>query len=216
MKLAGLMHPQSWPVRGGFESFAGWLALGFLVEALTGRPKAMRLVPVALLVIPLKLLIASLSTTGYEILGAFCGIAAWALLGPSLRARGIAGILALIAVVAAGLTPFRFVSHPQHFTWIPFLPLLQAPWESAFQIMLEKSFLYGAVVWLLRQGGRAWLASTLIVAIPLALVEAAQIYLPGHTPEITDPFLAMLLGASLMLLDRVEPRVTTEGLAGCP
>ena len=211
-KLTGLLHPHTWAVRGGFESFAGWLALAFLVEGLTGRPKAVRLVPMALLVIPLKLLIASLSTTGYEVLGACCAIAAWALLGPSSSARGIAGILSLIALVAAGLAPFRFASLPQHFTWIPFLPLLQAPWESAFQILLEKSFLYGTAIWLLRQGGCAWLGSTLIVAIPLALVEAAQIYLPGHTAEITDPLLAMMLGASLMLLDRLEPKSATEAL----
>lgn len=212
IKLAGLLDPHSWPVRGGFESFAGWLALGFLMEALTGRPRAMRLVPVALLAIPLKLLIASLTMTGYEVLGAVGGIAVWALFGTSSRARGMAGLLALIAIVAAALTPFRIVSLPQQFTWIPFLPLLQAPWESAFQILLEKSFLYGAAIWLLRPGGRDWLAGTLSVAIPLALVEAAQIYLPGHTAEITDPLLAMLLGASLMLLDQRDPKSATEDL----
>lgn len=210
VKLAILRQPQNWPSRDVFESFAGWLALAFLVEALAGRSKALRLAPAALLIIPFKLLIAGRTMTGYEVVGALFGIAAWVLLGASLKAKGMAGLFALIAMVAAGLTPFRFASQPQHFTWIPFLPLLEAPWESAFQILLEKSFLYGAAIWLLRQNGQEWLASTFIVAIPLTLVEAVQIYLPGHTPEVTDPILAMLLGASLMLLDQREPNAATE------
>ncbi len=212
VKLAILRHPQNWPSRDLFEGFAGWLAFGLLVEALAGRSKALRWAPAALLVIPFKLLIAGRTMTGSEVAGAFCGIAASALLGSSLRTKSVAGLFALIAIVAAGLTPFRFVSQPQHFTWIPFLPLLEAPWESVFQILLEKSYLYGSAIWLLRQGGRGWLASTLMVAIPLALVEAVQIHLPGHTPEVTDPILAMLLGASLMLLDQRRPNAAGDAL----
>jgi hypothetical protein len=128
----------------------------------------------------------------------------------------LAALLALAALILAGLIPFRFAGQPQAITWVPFLAMLQMPWESAFVILLGKSFLYGSAVWLLHQSGRAWLTSSALVALPLAGVEAMQVYLPGRTPETTDPLLAILLGCGLMLLERPGAGTAPPNAATAP
>ncbi len=47
--------------------------------------------------------------------------------------------------------------------------------------------------------GWAWLRAGFAVALPLAATEAIQTYLPGRSPEITDPLLALLMTVVLML-----------------
>jgi hypothetical protein len=63
-------------------------------------------------------------------------------------------------------------------------------------------------VWLWHRSGRGWIFSSLVVAIPLAMIEAVQVYLPNHVAEITDPLIALMMGLSLMLLEKHEARKT--------
>jgi len=49
----------------------------------------------------------------------------------------------------------------------------------------------------------------LLVSVPLAalvIAEGIQVHVPGRTPELTDPLLALILGFSLMLLERYAKR----------
>ena len=48
--------------------------------------------------------------------------------------------------------------------------------------------------------------STVAVAGVLAAIEAIQRYLPGRTPEITDPILALVLGAMLWRIEEDHQR----------
>jgi VanZ family protein len=201
-KLVALLGPEAWPARDFFESLGGWLAASALLEALVGSESAAWMGSLALLLVPLKLLIARRTMTLSELAGALLGVAAWALLRRLPRAQWLTALVALAAVVAAGLTPFRFADRIQSFGWVPFQGTLESPWETAFLTLLGKSFLYGSAVWLMKESGRGWPASVLLVAIPLAAVEAAQMWLPGRTPEITDPVLAILLGCGLILMQR--------------
>jgi VanZ family protein len=207
-KLAMLFGAGGWPVRDFFESLSGWLGASALLEALmgsdalAGSESATWIAALALLAIPLKLLIAQRTMTGTELLGALLGVACWTVFRRLRRGHLPAAMLAVTALVIAGLTPFRFASQAQTFTWVPFLAMLESPWETAFLVLLGKSFLYGSAVWLIKESGCGWLASTLLVAIPLAGVEAMQVWLPGRTAEITDPVLAILMGCGLMLMER--------------
>ena len=206
--LALLLGPQTRPVRdffqgpGFFQGLAGWLAACVLLETLVGARRSGRVVAIALLVVPLRILIAHRTLTASEVAGTLAGVFCWMVLRKPEWGRVLAGVLASAALFGAGLVPFEFVDRAQPFTWIPFLPLLQTPWESAFVVLLEKSFLYGSVVWLIRRGGAGWALSTGIVAAALAVIEALQVHLPGRIAEVTDPLLAILMGASLMLLER--------------
>ena len=171
---------------------------------------------IALLAIPLKLFIAHRTMTGSEVAGALLAIGLWMIFRRLAHPMLAAGLLAVAALVAAGLSPFRLTAGPQPFTWVPFLPMLESSWEPAFQILLQKSFLYGAAVWLLNENGRGWMISSLMVAAPLAIVEGIQVFLPGRTPEVTDPLLALILGLSLMLLERHAQRNPGIRAAGRP
>ncbi len=205
-KLVVLFSSRTWPLRDFLESFAAWLAVCALLQFLTGSKRFRSMLCLALLSIPLKLLIVQRTITASEVAGALLGVACWLATGKLPRPRLVAGLLALAALVAAGLLPFHWYAHPQIFTWVPFLPMLQAPWETSFLILLKKSFLYGSAVWLLNESGRGWMIGSLLVAVPLAIVESIQVYLPGRTPELTDPLLALILGFSLMLLERHAKR----------
>jgi len=205
-KLSLLMSSGTWQLRDFFEGFAGWLAVSALLESLAGPKRFASLLPFALFAIPFKLFIAQRTVTGSEVAAALLAVACWLIVRKLARPRLPAGLLALAAIVAAGLLPFRWSPQPHPFTWIPFLPMLQAPWESSFLTLLQKSFLYGSAVWLINDGGRGWMIGSLLVAVPLAVIESIQIHLPGRTPEVTDPLLALILGFSLMLLERHAQR----------
>ena len=77
---------------------------------------------------------------------------------------------------------------------------LASTWQTGIQVLIAKAFYYATAIWLLRAGGMRIHRATLLVALVLAAVEAAQTYLPGRTPEITDPILAILLGLALWIL----------------
>jgi VanZ family protein len=215
-KLALFLSGGTWPVRAFFESLAGWLAISALLDYWGGPRRVGRMLATALLAIPLKLFIAHRTMTGSEVAGALLAIGLWMIFRRLAQPMLAAGLLAVAALVAAGLAPFRLTAVPQPFTWVPFLPMLESPWEPAFQILLQKSFLYGAAVWLLNENGRGWMISSLMVAAPLAIVEGIQVFLPGRTPEVTDPLLAFILGLSLMLLERHAQRNPGIRAAGRP
>jgi VanZ family protein len=204
-KLIALLSSGIGPPRDFFESLGGWLAAAALLQSLAGRRQARRMLALALLLIPLKLLIVDRTMSGSEVAGALAGVGFWMLFRGLRRPRLASGILEIVALVAAGLVPFEFTRTAQVFTWVPFLPMLQAPWESAFLTLLHKSFLYGSAVWLLNENRRGWTISSLMVAIPLAMIEGLQVFVPGRTPELTDPLLAILMGCGLALLERQRP-----------
>ncbi len=199
-KLQAFANPDTWLMRDFFESAAAWLAVGALLNRLVGR-KSGAVLAVALLGIPLKILIAGRTATVPEVVGAAVGITTWMLFRNLKRPMLAAAGFSLAALLFAGLLPFRMVA-AQPFSWMPFLALLSTSWESAFVVLLRKSFLYGVAIWFLNENGRGWLRSTLAVAFLLAVVEGTQVYLPGRTAEITDPVLALILGLVLMMLER--------------
>ena len=71
--------------------------------------------------------------------------------------------------------------------------------------LLQKTFLYSSLIFLLRELGLSWLKATLLTGFLLSLIEAAQIYFGGHTPEITDPLLVILFALGMVELDRLVP-----------
>lgn len=113
---------------------------------------------------------------------------------PERHRKGIALVLIGLATVIRGLAPFHLTSEPLAFSWVPFESVLQGQWQYAASVLVEKVFFYGALIWCLQWNGRALLRSTLITAVLLAVIETVQIYLPGRTPEITDPVLAIFIG----------------------
>ena len=105
-------------------------------------------------------------------------------------------------LIVRGLAPFHFQTTQAHFDWMPFNAMLRSEWIVGLPVFLEKSFYYGAAIWLWRCAGWRLDRATLFIAAILAAIEAVQLYLPGRTSEITDPLLAVLLGFMLWLLEQ--------------
>jgi VanZ family protein len=169
------------------SSAACWYAAGLMMRSRVW-------LALSLLLIPAQLLVVTRQPLAVQLVGAIAGTAAFAATGRRwLRwfAWSFPGLLAI-----RGLAPFH-LSFPQFFFWMPFSAFLGMEWQAAIGLMLEKLFYYGAAIWLMRQAGVRWAFAIGGVCVLLAAIEATQVYLPGRTPEVTDPLLALLAGFGL-------------------
>jgi VanZ family protein len=112
----------------------------------------------------------------------------------------VAGLLALSITVAA-LQPFSF-SWVGGFLWIPFAGSLGGDPIAAIPPLIEKLYLYGSLVFLVRYLGMSHLVTVVILGGFMLALEAVQQALPGRTPEITDPLL--VLGIAWLLRPMFE------------
>ncbi len=113
--------------------------------------------------------------------------------------RSLAALFAGLIVIR-GLAPYHFTSVATHFSWVPFGVMFQSDRMAAMSIMLGKTFVYGTFVWLLRDSGWRMRYAAAAAATTLAAIEVTQVYLPGRTPEVTDPLLALILAWVLSVI----------------
>jgi VanZ family protein len=133
------------------------------------------------------------------------GIAAallWALgTIPFPRFRFLTVLMMLASyVLVERLEPFTFSVRGKQFEWVPFLGFLRGSISVDILSFLEKSFFYGALIWILAKVGMRIWAATLLVGGSLFLLSIAQVYLPDRSAEITDALLALAAGAVISLL----------------
>jgi len=181
----------------------GWLVFGYL-----GAKAVPRLQPRLLLFAAigasyaLELLIEDNAVTASDVAGA-----AGALLIATTRfywTRRAALILALLLgllIAFQGLEPFYFSTPVRPFHWLPFTGFLHGSMGNNSAVLLEKVFLYGSALWLLRANGMPWTRAAQWCAFATAVIEWSQRYLPAHTPEITDPLLVVLIALLLRGLE---------------
>jgi hypothetical protein len=204
-KLAVLLDA-SWPDPIAITSAAlSWFAAGRLLDAAGFRRVPESLVTI-LLLLPVQILIVNLQPTPAVIAGAAIGAVAFCIWGESRAIKRPLGGIFLGLLLARGLVPFHLLAAPQDFTWIPFGASLASTWQAAIQILIGKAFYYATAIWLLRAGGMRMRNATMLVALVLAAIEAAQRYLPGRTPEVTDPIMAILLGTGLWAMRTVRTK----------
>lgn len=181
--------------------FAEWLAVACLLESIRkAMPKAKTAILLALLLllVPLRLIIASRTLAWADLAGAAAAYAVWLCL-PRLWVRRATPVLLAGALILGELAPFHF-QEARAFNWVPFRGFFRTDWQDGFVVLFRKSFWYGSVLWLWRASGRGLAWTTAVTAAALFLLEWVQIYLPGRTPEITDAVLAVLMGVLLWLL----------------
>ncbi|MBS1834567.1 MAG: hypothetical protein JST65_17750, partial [Acidobacteria bacterium] len=80
------------------------------------------------------------------------------------------------------------------FSWVPFEGLLHNGQDSSYRTLFGKMFLHLSVVWGLRRAlpGGPWIVPLAIPVVISFACEWMQRYLPGRTPEITEPCLSAL------------------------
>jgi VanZ family protein len=109
------------------------------------------------------------------------------------RLARVMGWVMVLVLVYRELSPFHFSSSPQPFSWIPFAASMESERVAALEILGEKILLYGLTIWLFQRSGERTTLAGISIALLLGILEALQMYIPGRTPEISDPFLALLL-----------------------
>jgi VanZ family protein len=196
--LSRVLHTRHLSMTDVLLGIAEWLAVGIALECLFERMRTACLAALMLLSLAAQMVIAGRLNSAEEVLAAAIALALWRFSGGASRVRWCAWLLAS-GILLRELRPFYFLSVPQPFSWVPFAATFEAGRESAVIVIARKAFDYGALVFALRCTGWAWLRAGLVVALQLAAAEAIQTYLPGRTPEITDPLLALLMMLLLMI-----------------
>jgi VanZ family protein len=179
--------------------------LGFLVLSLAIKPNAipgaiLALAPAAVLWMYPNLLLSRLAATIGAILIA-------RLAQPQLT-RLIAPAC-VIWLVFQELYPFDFGKPIHAFSWIPFETLFENRPQNYYPAIFEKLFFYTAVVWAMRFQGAKLFKAYSVPAVALMAGEFAQCFLPGRTPELTDPVL-ISVGAFMLWLTE-SPELCSRG-----
>jgi VanZ family protein len=188
-----------------FHYFALWLAAAVVLEAIAANRRWM--LPLLMgAVLAARIVIVDLVLTPAEILGALLAAIAWIAVISRLpsRAAVVAAVFAAFVIVQA-LEPFHFLATPRHFRWVPFLGFMQSPRESGSRVFLEKSFTYGALVWLLTRTGMSFSLATICSTALVFCLRFAQIYLAGRSAEITDALMVLMFAAIMKLMDLRSP-----------
>jgi VanZ family protein len=195
MKIAAILHgPVFDPVLLS-SALASWYAAGLMLRV-AGIGKSRAWISLALAPLVVQLFVIHHEPWIAIVLGAVAG----ALLAAILPQAAPAAALITAMIVVRGLQPFQFGHSAQRFLWIPFGGFLAMDWAAGVALIFQKIFYYGAAVWLLRAAGVRLPTATATIAVVLACLEAAQIFIPTHTAEITDPLLALLLGFGIAAL----------------
>lgn len=181
----------------------GWLVVGYAVRQVWRREYA----PYALAVLAGLVLFGrvmvvgkTLSASEVTALVACIPLAAVLIVVADRRRTLILALLLIAAIVVAGLKPFELQMPAQKFSWVPFMSSLNDNLEVNYSVLLEKCFWYFALIWLLARRGLGIAAAAFLTALLLALIELAQLWIPGRSAEITDPLLALCGGVLLAIL----------------
>jgi len=197
--LKPLREWRPFPWVGTFHDAAAWSAVGCLWAAARPRWPTVRWLPLfAMATIGLEVVIVDNWLSPATVAGAALGVAAAVL----LRYRPApAALLLAAALLLSGLFPFTAREAPRAFEWVPFAGFLDGSMLLNTQSLFEKAFLYGALVWTGREAGLRLRVAARGAALLLAAIEVVQTRFSDHTPEVTDPLLALFAALFLHLAD---------------
>ncbi len=173
-----------------------WLTFAYLLESLTGKNKADSAFPLILfLTLTAKFFIINSNITTSDLLGGILALTVWFSLFRILKYGKTEKLclLLLASITANGILPFGLDSGAQVFNWLPFHGFLTGDMLHNSQILCEKLFLYGSLIWLLSIPSKKIFLATILAVFWVTLIEFAQIFLESHTPEITDPILIVII-----------------------
>lgn len=178
-----------------------WLVVNQAVSALVSRPRRLEMLLLLMAAVLVgRLLVANQAFVPAELL-ALLLLLPMVVLMHRLRSkpRRAALVLAVVAVlIIEELAPFDFAGTGQFDLW-PFMRWLGAGWDATVQgadwvQLFGKLFLYGALLWVVREWGASTNFAFGVMVTIAAVVELLQIWLPGEHASITDPLLALAIG----------------------
>src|SRR5581483_2806978 len=187
-----------------------WLFVAAILRMSFPATSSRRLSAALLLLLPSRFLLLGRSMSLSEFTGAVAGCIVWWLwIERATHAAVVLAGLMVVALIHIELSPYRFSATPRAFSWIPFAGFIETGPDWGAVVFLRKSFWYGGAIWSLRQAGAGYFKPALGISLLLAVLEWVQRYLPGRTPEITDPVLAIVLALFLYLFQQYSESVST-------
>jgi hypothetical protein len=104
-------------------------------------------------------------------------------------------------VILQALEPFHFTAVARPFTWVPFRGFLQGSLASNVLSFLEKTFMYGSLVWLAVRAGISWRKAVPACGGLVFGLRLMQVYVPGRSAEISDLIILLATSALIAFLD---------------
>ena len=136
------------------------------------------------------------------------GVAAWLAFAHGFGRNAILATLAamLAAYSLRALAPLELRSVPEPFGWIPFQAMLEGSMSANVRSLLAQSFAFGAMLWLIERAGGRLLGAAAALALWVGLIEVAQRWIVGRTPDITPSLLVIGIAIVLDRIDRSDAR----------
>lgn len=187
--------------------FALWLAAALLLDRIAGPRGGRRaLIGGIGLVLAARIVLEGAAPSSSEALGAMAAAVVWiVLLARVQRSAEILCSVLILSLTLDALAPFYdFSIEPRHFSWIPFRRLMEGPRESGSRMLLENTFVYGALLWLLRAAGVRLRIATFAAFLFLLLLNVMQTAEPYRHAGITGPLMVLVLGGMLALLPEAD------------
>jgi VanZ family protein len=195
-----------------FRHAAIWSTVFVLVdEVAEGKRSIILFLLLALILVTGQVFVVDQSLSLPELIGISIALL-WALVTTTIPRTRCLTVLIWLAtyILVERMEPFTFSVHGKQFEWVPFLGFLRGSITVDVLSFLEKSFFYGALIWIMAKVGIRILVATLFVGGFLFLTSVAQLYLPGRSAEITDALIALAAGAVLSLLAGHNGRTTAR------
>lgn len=191
------------------HDLAGWLIVGYLLKHAQSDRRLDGWLPALMIsILCLEVLIVRNSVSGSNVIAAILAAILWrAWLAGQRRQEWVLVATLMLALVISGLQPFAMSPLPNSFNWLPFRGFLGGSMYLNTQSAAEKVFLYGSLVYLLWRTSMPRLAGLCFAVFVVLSIEGAQIYVVGHTPEITDPVLIVFAALALLALERHDSQM---------
>ncbi len=208
-----LLDPAAFSLATASIKSVYWLAFAAILHHLVGPQRFRRLFLLTLAgTFMLKLFLVDSSLTGADLLAGTlaCFASPYLLRTFRYRTRSLLSLALLAAITLNGILPFQLGPVINSFNWLPFHGFLSGNMLINSQALTEKFFLYGSLIWLLKQAGSRLFIATLLVAVWSLMIEVFQVFIQDHTPEITDPIFILIIGLAIHLLEN-RKRIPDEG-----
>jgi hypothetical protein len=118
----------------------------------------------------------------------------------------------IVVLLIDGLAPFDFTPPMGRFDLWPFLGWFEIGLLNAIQLidwseLIGKLFLYGALLWVIKEWGASIGIAVIALTATVFAIEVLQAWLPEQSASITDPLLALAVGLGFRsLYQRMRPR----------
>jgi VanZ family protein len=194
-----LLHPSLPP--GEWARFTiVWLLIASLLDRLYGFRRWSLLFPLlAAAEFAARIVITGAGLKLADIVGAAAAVVIWPVLRRLPECFSILSVALATLVVAIRLAPFDLQPSVRGFGWVPFNSIMHGSIGVAIQALLEKSYLYGGVIWMSTRAGLSLGSATALTALLLLACGYAETWLPGRSAEVTDAVIALVLGGAFHL-----------------